>query len=119
VAIIDEERGGEGAAERNSRIQVFLSSIFSSLGGVFGSSFQDSNLTMASRAIAPIQHRGLFFFSFLHLGFSLFLKLNLRVFSSFLLSIRVHEIFYLTKFGTLCDYLISVLMGIFLLHIFY
>ncbi|PNX91119.1 cyclin, partial [Trifolium pratense] len=58
VAIIEEERGGEVAAERNSRIQVFLSSIFSSLGGVFGSTFQDSNLTMASRAIAPIEHRG-------------------------------------------------------------
>jgi len=71
VATIEEERGGgEGGGEgetRNSRIHVFLSSIFSSLGGVFGSNLQESDniTTMASRAvIAPIeqnQPRGLFF----------------------------------------------------------
>lgn len=70
MATFDEESigGGEEEGKRNSRIRVFLSSIFSSFGGVFGSNFPEEpdNLTMASKAIAPIeQPRGLFVLSHL------------------------------------------------------
>lgn len=84
VATTDEERGGGEGGEgetRNSRIHVFLSSIFSSLGGVFGSNLQESDniSAMASRAvIAPTeqnQPRGLFF-SFLFLCLIWFWKIE-------------------------------------------
>ena len=86
VATTDEERGGGEGREgetRNSRIHVFLSSIFSSLGGVFGSNFQESHklTAMASRAvIAPTeqnQPRGLFFF-FSFLTFFVVFDLTLK-----------------------------------------
>lgn len=49
MAITNSEEGG--GETLNSRIQEFISSLFSSIGGVFGSS-QDQDSAMASRAIA-------------------------------------------------------------------
>jgi len=53
VATTDEGTEGE---VRNGRLQGFLSSLFSTLGGVFGSTFQEtqqSNVVMASIAEQP------------------------------------------------------------------
>ena len=68
---------------RNSRLQVFLSSILSSFGGFFRyNNSQEQEQDMASRALVPLQHQQqlkgtiFFFFSFLiskpHFCFLLF-----------------------------------------------
>lgn len=55
MATINAEEEGE---TRNSRLQVFLSSLFSSLGGVFSSNGQENqDLEMASRAVVVVPHQ--------------------------------------------------------------
>lgn len=70
VATTDVDGGGEA---QNGGLQGFLSSLFSTLGGVFGSSFQEPTLNdvMASRVVAPHEQppiNGLFVFFFLDAG---------------------------------------------------
>lgn len=58
VATTEEE--GIGGEARNSRLQVFLSSLLSTIGGVFGSTTsqeESHSLTMASRAIVAPPHQ--------------------------------------------------------------
>ena len=60
---------GEGGETRNSRLQVFLSSLLSSFGGVFRyNNSQEQEQDMASRALVPLQHqqqlKGTIFFPF-------------------------------------------------------
>lgn len=63
VALTDVEAGGE---VRNGGLQGFLSSLLSTLGGVFGSTFQETqqNVVMASIAEQPINGFFLSFCSF-------------------------------------------------------
>jgi len=59
---------GEGGETRNSRLQVFFSSLLSSFGGVFRySNSQEQEQDMASRALVPLQQqlKGTIFFPFL------------------------------------------------------
>lgn len=52
MATINGEEDGE---TRSSRLQVFLSSLFSSLGGVFGGNGQEiQDLEMTSKAVAVV-----------------------------------------------------------------
>lgn len=48
--------GGETRTGGSSRLQVFLSTLISSIGGVFGANFQDqdSEEDMASRAVVVV-----------------------------------------------------------------
>lgn len=71
VATTDDGSGGEA---RNGGLQGFLSSLFSTLGGVFGSTFQETQQNVAMASVAEQPNNG-FCFSFCY--FCSFLAANL------------------------------------------